>query len=304
MRPGAIPPTLPTLLHRREPGSRHALRRRAPQTGGARAAGEQYAGGRPATEGKTLRVYEAPEANQGVAAGLTHFFVIDNSTLAKYEIRPDAWSTGGCGARERTDSPHEQLPGRRGPHPVRQLQLPADADGLVNRSVRSRLARPRLESQPRDARRGFADLVRPVSHRLDRRLLALRQERRRAVQGPLVLERRHVRCSSGGGPAAGCCPRARWSGWRRTPRLAARSDRTAGSTCSATTARAVRRRQAGDGPVLVHIATIAIETEGQAFSWAKNGARVIYTIDRRKHLVRTIEIPPVVVKDASVRRFR
>ena len=56
------------------------------------------------------------------------------------------------------------------------------------------------------------------------------------------------------------------------------------------------------GPVLVHIATIAIESEGQAFSWAKNGVRVIYTIDRRKHLVRTIEIPPVVVKDSSARR--
>jgi hypothetical protein len=50
--------------------------------------------------------------------------------------------------------------------------------------------------------------------------------------------------------------------------------------------------------------TIAIESEGQAFTWAKNGARVIYTIDRRKHLVRTIEVPPVVLEDASVRRFR
>ena len=38
-------------------------------------------------EGKTLRTYEVPEANQGVAAGLTHFFAVDNSTLAKYEIR-------------------------------------------------------------------------------------------------------------------------------------------------------------------------------------------------------------------------
>ncbi len=37
--------------------------------------------------GKTLRVYEVPEANQGVAAGLAHFFAIDNSTLAKYEIK-------------------------------------------------------------------------------------------------------------------------------------------------------------------------------------------------------------------------
>ena len=46
------------------------------------------------------------------------------------------------------------------------------------------------------------------------------------------------------------------------------------------------------GPVLEHIATIAIESEGQAFSWAKNGQRVIFTIDRRQHLVRTIAIPP------------
>jgi hypothetical protein len=58
------------------------------------------------------------------------------------------------------------------------------------------------------------------------------------------------------------------------------------------------------GPVLVHIATIAIEAEGQAFSWAKNGQRVIFTIDRQKHLVRTIEVPPVVVKNSPARRFR
>jgi hypothetical protein len=58
------------------------------------------------------------------------------------------------------------------------------------------------------------------------------------------------------------------------------------------------------GPTLRHVATIAIESEGQAFSWARNGQRVIYTIDRRKQLVRTIEVPPVVVKDSLARRFR
>ena len=58
------------------------------------------------------------------------------------------------------------------------------------------------------------------------------------------------------------------------------------------------------GPVLVHVATVAIESEGQAFSWAKNGQRVIYTIDRRKHLVRTIEIPAIAVKDPLARWFR
>jgi hypothetical protein len=58
------------------------------------------------------------------------------------------------------------------------------------------------------------------------------------------------------------------------------------------------------GPALVHIATVAIESGGQAFSWAKNGQRVIYTVDRRQHLVRTIEIPTVVVKESLAGRFR
>ena len=188
---------------------------------------------------------------------------------------------------------------------MRQLELSADADGLVNRSVRSRLARARLQLQPRDARRGFTDLVRPVSHRLDRRLLPLRQERRRAVQGPLLLERRHVRCSSGGGPAAGCCRRPRWSGWRRTPRRAARSDRMAGSTCSATIGPS-STSSAGQrwGPCSCTSPPSRSRAKGRHSRGQRTEQRVIYTIDRRQHLVRTIAIPPVVVKEATARRFR
>ena len=48
------------------------------------------------------------------------------------------------------------------------------------------------------------------------------------------------------------------------------------------------------GPVLIHVATIDLEAEGQAFSWAQDGTRTVFTIDRRKGLVRTIEIPPIV----------
>lgn len=53
------------------------------------------------------------------------------------------------------------------------------------------------------------------------------------------------------------------------------------------------------GPTLIHIATIDLEVQGQAFSWAKDGTRTIFTIDRRKLLVRTIEIPPVTPADAK-----
>jgi len=59
------------------------------------------------------------------------------------------------------------------------------------------------------------------------------------------------------------------------------------------------------GPTLIHVATIALEAEGQAFAWAQDGTRTVFTIDRRKRLVRTIAIPPVTAPDPSVTlRFR
>lgn len=59
------------------------------------------------------------------------------------------------------------------------------------------------------------------------------------------------------------------------------------------------------GPTLVHIATIDLEAEGQAFSWAQDGSRTIFAIDRRKGLVLQIEIPRVTPADPrSVRTFR
>lgn len=51
------------------------------------------------------------------------------------------------------------------------------------------------------------------------------------------------------------------------------------------------------GPTLIHIATIDLEAEGQAFSWAHDGSRTIFAIDRRKGLVRRIEVPMVTISD-------
>jgi hypothetical protein len=53
------------------------------------------------------------------------------------------------------------------------------------------------------------------------------------------------------------------------------------------------------GPTMIHLATIELEAEGEAFSWAKDGSRTIFTIDRRRHLVRTIEVPPVSPVDIT-----
>jgi hypothetical protein len=58
------------------------------------------------------------------------------------------------------------------------------------------------------------------------------------------------------------------------------------------------------GPAMIHVATIDLEAEGQAFSWAQDGTRTIYAIDRRKRLVKVIAIPEVTPVDQSVRPFR
>jgi hypothetical protein len=60
------------------------------------------------------------------------------------------------------------------------------------------------------------------------------------------------------------------------------------------------------GPTMIHLATIALEAEGQAFSWAQDGSRTIYTIDRRQHLVRRIEVPSIAppASAAPARPFR
>ena len=48
-----------------------------------------------------------------------------------------------------------------------------------------------------------------------------------------------------------------------------------------------------------------LEAEGQAFSWAQDGTRTVFTVDRRKGLVRVIELPQVEATDPNVSlRFR
>jgi len=56
-------------------------------------------------------------------------------------------------------------------------------------------------------------------------------------------------------------------------------------------------------PTLIHVATIDLEAEGQAFAFAEG--RTIYAIDRRKGAVREINLPAVdmsIFPDA--RQFR
>jgi hypothetical protein len=47
------------------------------------------------------------------------------------------------------------------------------------------------------------------------------------------------------------------------------------------------------GPRLVHVATIGIDAPGQAFAWADDGSRTIHAIDRKRGKVLAIEVPAV-----------
>lgn len=47
------------------------------------------------------------------------------------------------------------------------------------------------------------------------------------------------------------------------------------------------------GPALIHVATIQLEAEGQAFSFVPGGAHEVFVIDRHKGLVRQIALPEV-----------
>lgn len=57
------------------------------------------------------------------------------------------------------------------------------------------------------------------------------------------------------------------------------------------------------GPYLVHIATITLEAEGQAFSFEPGGRPIVWVVDRRAGKVRRIVLPETEAP-ASARRFR
>ena len=276
------------------------------QTAAAPVASEQTRSAAvPQLKARTLRTYEVPEANQGVAAGLAHFFAVDNATLAKYEITSgrliDRWSGARDGLirhmnsclvdAERVwcaNSNYPQIPMGSSIEVFDPVSLQhVSSHSLGMREEGSLTWFDRYQTTGWIA--GFSHYDKnggvPFKNHSFSSVVTFDEQWRRTGGWLLpesTLERMAPYASSGGavGP----------DGWlyllgHDRPELYVVGSPTM-------------------GPALRHVATIAIESEGQAFSWAKGGQRVIYTIDRRKHLVRTIEIPPVVVKDSSARSFR
>ena len=255
-------------------------------------------------QGKTLRVYQAPEANQGVAAGSRHFFVVDNATLAKYDIRTgqliDRWAGEPDGPIRHMNScfaEAERVWCANSNYPQIPMGSSVEVfDTVAMKHAASYSLGMRDEGSLTWFDRYGAGWIAAFSHYDKNGGVAFKDHsfssvvtfdaQWRRTGGWLLpesaLERMAPYASSGGaiGP----------DGWlyllgHDRPELYVVGRPTM-------------------GPVLTHLATIAIEAEGQAFSWAKNGQRVIYTIDRRQHLVRTIEIPALPVKSAAARPFR
>lgn len=57
------------------------------------------------------------------------------------------------------------------------------------------------------------------------------------------------------------------------------------------------------GPTLLHVATIELEAEGQAFAFDPEDERVIWAISRPNREVRAIRLPEIEITDPDARRF-
>jgi hypothetical protein len=255
-------------------------------------------------QSRTLRVYEAPEADQGVAADARFFYPVDNSVVAKYEIasgtKSGKWEGEGDGF-------------------IRHLNS-CLADG-----ARIRCANSNYPETPHGSSIEVFDAA-TLTH-VDSYSLGMRDE------GSLTWFDHY-----GAGWIAGFAHYDETGGlafkdstfsgvvtfdseWRRTggwliPRAVIERMSPYAASGGAIGPDGWLYLLGHDrpeiyvlgrptmGPALVHIATIDVEAEGQAFSWAQDGSRTVFTIDRRKGLVRRIDVPAIPTPMAGARTFR
>jgi hypothetical protein len=255
--------------------------------------------------GRTLRTFVAPEARQGVAADARHFYAVDNAVLAKYEIasgrRVAAWTgarNGSIGHLNSCLADGGRIRCANSNYPQTPMASSIEVfDAATMTHVESHSLGMRDEGSLTWFDRwrggwiaGFAHYDKaggvPFKDHRFSSVLTFDADWRRTggwLFPPSVLERIAPYAASGGaiGP----------DGWlyllghdRPEMYVVARP---------------------AMGPAMMHLATIELEAEGQAFAWAQDGSRTVWTIDRRKGLVRTIEVPAVRPVDAAVSlRFR
>jgi hypothetical protein len=242
---------------------------------------------------RTLRAYPAPEAEQGVAADARHFYPIDNTVVAKYEIGSgrfvDRWSGPRNGLIRHMNSCLAEG-GRLWCANSNYSLTPMGSSietfdtkslkhsGSYSLGLRDEGSLTWFDRYGGGWMAGFAHYDGnggvPFKNHTFSSVVTFDREWRRTggwLFPQSVIERMAPYAASGGaiGP----------DGWlyllghdRPEMYVVARPSM---------------------GPSLIHVATIDLEAEGQAFAWAQDGTRTVYTIDRRKQLVRAIEIPPI-----------
>jgi hypothetical protein len=242
---------------------------------------------------RTMHAWPADEADQGVAAGARHFYAVDNATIAKYET-----ATGHLVAR--WSGPQHGL--------IAHLNSCLEDDG------RLWCANSNYPNTPMGS---SVEVFDPASlAHVDSHSLGMTEE------GSLTWFDRHE-----GGWIAGF---AHYTGnggvkfkdhtfssvvtfdaqWRRTggwlfpqpivERMAQYA--ASGGAIGPDGLLYVLGHDRPEmyvlarpsmGPTLIHVATIDVEAEGQAFSFSKTDPRSIFAIDRRGHRVLEIALPEV-----------
>lgn len=257
----------------------------------------------PRLSARTLRTFPAPEARQGVAADARHFYAVDNAVIAKYEMasgtRVAVWAgrDGLIGHLNSCLADAGRLWCANSNYPQTPMASSVEVfDSSTMKHTTSRSLGMTEEGSltwfDRSAGgwiAGFAHYDQnggvPFKNHRFSSVVSFDAEWRRTggwLFPRTALDRMAPYAASGGaiGP----------DGWlyllghdRPEMYVVARP---------------------AMGPALMHVATIDLEVEGQAFSWAQDGSRTIFTIDRRKGLVRRIEIPRVASASAVSLRFR
>jgi hypothetical protein len=259
--------------------------------------------GQPLTA-RTMRVYTAPDADQGVAVDAKHFYPVDNSVIAKYDI-----ATGML--VHRWEGPASGL--------IRHLNS-CLADG-----GRLWCANSNYPQVPMGSSIEVFDAA-TLNHVMSRSLGLLDEgsitwfDR---YQGGFIAGFAHYDGNGGVGfknhrYSSVVTYDAEWrrtGGWLFPPAVVERlsPDAASGGAIGPDGWLYLLGHDRPEmyvvgkpamGPVLIHLATIALEAEGQAFSFAQDGTRTVFTIDRKKGLVRVIELPRVSVETTNTLTFR
>lgn len=265
---------------------------------------ESAATGVTALTARTVRVYTAPDADQGVAVDGRHFYPVDNSVIAKYDIatgtRVDRWIGPSSGLIRHLNScladagrlwcansnyPHAPMGSSIEVFDTATLEhVRSHSLGLVDEGSITWFDKYRGGFVAGFAHYDGGGGVGFKDHRYSS-VVTFDAEWRRTggwLFPASVVERMAPDAASGGaiGP----------DGWlyllghdRPEMYVVARP---------------------AMGPALIHVVTIHLEAEGQAFAWAQDGTRTVFTIDRRKGLVRVIALPDVTVELPHAQTFR